>query len=51
VLGLKGKQIERHKKGIEIRKSCVTSPTEAQDVLLQRLGLSVPKYLERMKVM
>jgi transposase len=39
------------KKGIEIRKSCVTSPTEAQEVLLQRLGLSVPKYLEKMKVM
>lgn len=39
------------KKGIEIRKSCVTSPTEAQEVLLHRLGLKVPKYLERVKAM
>lgn len=37
-------------KGIETRKSCVTAPTPAQAVL-QRLELTVPKYLKRTTVM
>jgi len=34
------------KSGIEIRKRCVTQPTEHQAILLQRLGLLLPKRLE-----
>jgi len=32
--------------GIEIRKRCVTQPTEHQAILLQRLGLQLPQRLE-----
>jgi len=34
------------KNGIEIRKRCVTQPTEHQAILLQRLGLRLPQRLE-----
>ena len=34
------------KSGIEIRKRCVTQPTEHQAILLQRLGLQLPQRLE-----
>ena len=34
------------KYGIEIRKRCVTQPTEHQAILLQRLGLRLPQQLE-----
>jgi transposase len=34
------------KSGIEIRKRCVTQPTEHQQILLQRLGLQLPQRLE-----
>jgi hypothetical protein len=32
--------------GMEIRKRCVTQPTEHQAILLQRLGLNLPQRLE-----
>ena len=32
--------------GIEIRKRCVTQPTQHQAILLQRLGLQLPQRLE-----
>jgi hypothetical protein len=32
--------------GLELRKQCVSHPTELQAILLQRLGLSLPTYLE-----
>ena len=32
--------------GIEIRRRCVTQPTEHQAILLQRLGLNPPKRLK-----
>jgi transposase len=32
--------------GIEIRKRCVTQPTQHQQILLQRLGLQLPQRLE-----
>ena len=34
------------KSGTEIRKRCVTQPTEHQAILLQRLGLQLPQRLE-----
>jgi transposase len=34
------------KSGIDIRKRCVIQPTEHQAILLQRLGLELPKRLE-----
>jgi transposase len=34
------------KRGIEIRKRCVTQPSEHQAILLQRLGLHLPQRLE-----
>jgi hypothetical protein len=34
------------KDGTEIRKRCVTHPTEHQAILLQRLGLRLPQRLE-----
>lgn len=34
------------KKGIDIRKRCVSRPTKPQAVLLQRLGLNLPQHLE-----
>lgn len=38
------------KTGIEIRKRCVTQPTEHQQILLQRLGLQLPQRLETHKM-
>jgi len=35
------------KKGIEIRKTCISSPTKPQAVLLARLGLDLPTHLPR----
>ena len=32
--------------GLELRKRCVSCPTEHQAILLQRLGLSLPTHLE-----
>ena len=32
--------------GVEIRKRCLTRPTEHQAILLQRLGLQLPDSLE-----
>ena len=37
------------RKGIEIRKRCITQPTEHQAILLQRLGLTLPKHLKQHK--
>ena len=34
------------KQGIDIRKRCVTQPTEHQAILLQRLGIQLPQRLE-----
>jgi hypothetical protein len=34
------------RKGIEIRKRCVSRPTEHQAILLQRLGFHLPSSLE-----
>jgi transposase len=34
------------RQGIEIRKRCVTRPTEHQAILLEKLGLAVPSQLE-----
>ncbi len=32
--------------GIEIRKRCITQPTEHQSILLERLGLRLPRSIE-----
>lgn len=32
--------------GIEIRRRCVSRPSEHQSILLERLGLQLPRYLE-----
>ena len=32
--------------GIEIRRRCISRPTEHQNILLNRLGLELPRYLE-----
>jgi transposase len=37
------------KTGIEIRKRCVTQPTNHQAILLQRLGFNIPQRLEIQK--
>jgi transposase len=37
------------RKGIEIRKRCITQPNEHQAILLQRLGLTLPKNLKQHK--
>jgi hypothetical protein len=34
------------KGGPELRRRCVTEPTKHQAILLQRLGLALPKHLE-----
>ena len=34
------------RQGIEIRKRCITQPTEHQSILLQRLGLRIPRSIE-----
>jgi len=33
--------------GVEIRKRCVTRPTEYQEILLQHLGLRIPKQFKK----
>jgi len=33
--------------GVEIRKRCVTRPTEHQEILLQYLGLKIPKQFKK----
>ena len=33
--------------GVEIRKRCITRPTEHQEILLQHLGLTIDAYLYR----
>ena len=35
------------RKGIEIRKCCITRPTEHQEILLQRLGLKLPSRIKK----
>ena len=43
VVAYLGKIKESKRKGIiEIRKRCVTRPTEHQEILLQNLGLKIP---------
>lgn len=37
------------RKGIEIRKRCITQPNEHQAILLQKLGLTLPKNLKQHK--
>ena len=32
--------------GVEIRKRCITRPTEHQDILLKYLGLKIPKQFK-----
>jgi hypothetical protein len=32
--------------GVEIRRRCVTRPTEHQAILLERLGLKLPLHLK-----
>ena len=32
--------------GVEIRKRCVTRPTEHQEILLQHLGLNLPRQIK-----
>jgi transposase len=34
------------RRGVEIRRRCVTRPTEHQSILLQRLGLRLPRSIE-----
>ena len=33
--------------GVEIRKRCITRPTEHQEILLQRLGLNLPRQFKK----
>ena len=33
--------------GVEIRKRCITRPTEHQEILLQRLGLKLPRQFKK----
>jgi hypothetical protein len=33
--------------GVELRKRCISQPTEHQRILLQRLGMRLPTALER----
>jgi transposase len=39
------------RKGIEIRKRCVTKPTDHQAILLDHLGLTLPSHLEQFEEM
>ena len=34
------------RKGVEIRRLCVTKPSEHQEILLEKLGLSLPSRLK-----
>ena len=36
--------------GLEIRKRCVAKPTEHQAILLHKLGLSLPRHLEQVRM-
>ena len=33
--------------GVEIRKRCITRPTEHQEILLQHLGLILPRQFKK----
>jgi len=33
--------------GVEIRKRCITRPTDHQEILLQRLGLTIPRQFKK----
>jgi hypothetical protein len=33
--------------GVEIRKRCITRPTEHQEILLQRLDLKLPRQFKK----
>ena len=33
--------------GVEIRKRCITRPTEHQEILLQHLGLTIPRQFKK----
>ena len=33
--------------GMEIRKRCITRPTEHQEILLQYLGLKIPRQFKK----
>ena len=33
--------------GVEIRKRCITRPTEHQEILLQHLGLNLPRQFKK----
>ena len=35
------------REGIEIRKRCVTRPSEHQSILLDRLGLDLPRHINQ----
>ncbi len=34
------------RKGVEIRKRCITKPSEHQQILLDKLGLNLPSRLK-----
>jgi hypothetical protein len=34
------------RQGVEIRKRCITQPTENQAILLQKLGLRLPESIK-----
>ena len=38
------------RKGIEIRRRCVTKPTDHQEILLHQLGLSLPSRLKEIEM-
>ncbi len=38
------------RRGVEIRKRCVTEPTDRQAILLQKLGLDLPRSIKRTKM-
>ena len=33
--------------GVDIRKRCITRPTEHQEILLQHLGLNLPRQFKK----
>jgi len=35
------------RQGVEVRKRCISQPTEHQRILLQRLGMKLPMGLEQ----
>ena len=38
------------RKGVEIRKRCVTKPSEHQQILLHQLGLNLPSRLKMLEM-